>query len=78
MTSKTTHIQVIDYEDHSVVRSASGVALGIIIPHQPWRCHVFEPDRQTIYSAGCLHDIATELERLDAIIAKVKKDEKKV
>lgn len=46
------------------VSSTSGSRLGEIRWYSPWRQYTFWPLPDTIFSAGCMQDIAAHIERL--------------
>lgn len=47
----------------SVVNRKHKIDLGVIYWHSPWRQYVFAPIDETIYSAGCMTDIAEFMEK---------------
>jgi predicted peptidase len=56
-----------DTHEHYVVRSThDNSTLGQIFWHGAWKCYVFEPQRETIWSDDCLADVAAFLKDLGA------------
>lgn len=49
---------------YEVTNKKSGDVLGVIYWHNGWRCYVFEPKEETIWSSGCLNELELFLERL--------------
>jgi len=51
-----------------IVRSArSRAPLGVIAWRSGWRQYVLEPELHTVWSAGCLRDVAAFLDRVKGV-----------
>lgn len=50
-----------------VARKGKGEPIGFITYHDKWKCWVFEPDDDTIYSLDCLKEICDYIEKLPKV-----------
>jgi len=48
----------------NILSKSRGDELGVIKWYGPWRQYCFYPEPETIFSRGCLADIATYLEKI--------------
>lgn len=53
--------------DYDVVNIASGETIGVVLWYCPWRHHVLEPAVDTVWSSGCLEDVAGFIASLSKI-----------
>ena len=60
------HIKFRKEGDYTYVTTKNNVVIGIINYYEEWKCYVFEPDANTIYSADCLNAIQKTIEAKNA------------
>ncbi len=68
MQTRYTHIHFAPYANGSTwlcLTNRAGDLLGTVELYQPWQEHCFYPEPGTLYSAGCLDDVAHFLRQLN-------------
>lgn len=52
--------------DYNIVNRSSGECIGLLQWYGPWRQYCLFPLGATVWSSGCLRDVCSFLERLEA------------